>query len=237
MPHTDMISSSASMFATVATIQDYSTRKRQKSGLLAPPFYRPTGLHPQLFTRNLFVSVVAYDSLAHAMSKYADDQSDEAEKELVEFETKRMNGRNPWDFQKLFMIVCNNSHHYVLALVQINTQTVTVPSENCTSRRSKTMVPSSKLQLTARVEVHDSGLNTTGVLSGAFSANRRMANAEILKNITKYLKWAATRMPERGGHTVYNVGKTVPPEGSVPQQNHQKLRLECGVFSILSAMK
>jgi len=99
------------------------------------------------------------------------------------------------------------------------------------------MVPSSKLQLTARVEVHDSGLDTKGVLSGAFSAHRQMANAEILKNITKYLKWAATRMPERGGHTVYNVGKTVPPEGSVPQQNHQKLRLECGVFSILSAMK
>jgi hypothetical protein len=112
------------MFATVATIQDYSNRRRRKSGLLAPSFYRPTGLHPQLFTRNLFVSVLAYDTLIHAIAKYDDDAPDEEATELLEFDNKTMNGRNPWHFQKVFMTVCNNSNHYVLALIQINAQTV-----------------------------------------------------------------------------------------------------------------
>jgi hypothetical protein len=69
-----------------------------------------------------------------------------------------------------------------------------------------------------------------------FSAGRVPANAKIRETITKYLIWAAQRMPE-SGLTVYNVEETVPPEGSVPQQNHTKLATDCGVFSILSAMK
>ena len=220
MPHADMIASSASMFATHATIpaseahQDYSKKKKRKTFGLAPLFYRPSGLHPQLFTRNLYCETSTYEYMTGL--NFDEKASAEEKTKILDFEETSMNGRNPWDFQKVFIVVNNHSLHYVLALIQINTK----PSSTST------------LQLTASVEVHDSGLDMG---NEPFSALRRIVNANIAKTITKYLYWASSRL-QHTNNTKFVV-KATEPVLDVPQQNQGSLSLECGVFSLLSVMK
>jgi hypothetical protein len=218
MPHADMISS-ASMFATRATIptfdyhQDYSKKKKRKTVGLAPLFYRPSGLHPQLFTRNLFCETCTYEYMTGL--NYDENASANEKEKLLHFAGELMNGRNPWDFQKMFIVVNNHSLHYVLALIQINTK----PSSTST------------LQLTASVEVHDSGLD----MGDPFSSERKLVNRKIVKTITKYLHWASSSLP-LSKNTKFVVEATEPVL-DVPQQNTGLLSLECGVFSMLSVMK